>query len=194
MLADGYHDVAPGKIAAVVTYLEMTAPPDLPEVNGPWELRSLRTATLDEYRHLFRRVGEDWLWFSRLRMPDAELRSIIHHPGVDSFAVVDHGEALGMLELDRRQPPDVEITFFGLAEPLIGRGAGRWLMTRALQLAWQHSPRRVWLHTCTLDHPRALSFYRKFGFRPYRRGVEIADDPRALGYLSQEAAPRVPLL
>jgi hypothetical protein len=49
------------------------------------------------------------------------------------------------------------------------------------------------LHTCTLDHPRAVPFYLRSGFRPFKREIEIFDDPRALGKLPRDAAPDVPL-
>jgi len=53
---------------------------------------------------------------------------------------------------------------------------------------------RVWLHTCTLDGPAALSFYMKCGFRPYKRAIEVANDPRIRGMLSEDAAPQVPII
>jgi len=74
ILPDGYSDVPNGKIAAVVTHLEMTAPParrDDPP--GTWSSRKIDAPALDWYRDLHRRVGEEWLWFSRMRMNDAEL-------------------------------------------------------------------------------------------------------------------------
>ena len=54
--------------------------------------------------------------------------------------------------------------------------------------------RRFWAHTCTLDHPSALSFYKRSGFRPFRRQVEIAEDPRLSGLAPMDAAAHVPLL
>ena len=79
----------------------------------------------------------------------------------------------GLLELDRREPPDIELAYFGVTPELTGQGAGRWLMHQAMTLAWRHRPRRFWVHTCTLDHPGALPFYIRSGFRalpPCRRG------------------------
>jgi hypothetical protein len=52
----------------------------------------------------------------------------------------------------------------------------------------------VWLHTCTLDHPSALGFYRAQGFTPVGRTIETFADPRVLGVLPPDAAPQVPLL
>jgi GNAT superfamily N-acetyltransferase len=99
-----------------------------------------------------------------------------------------------LLEFDRRNFPDIELSFFGVTQELIGKGAGRTLLTHCLPLAWERKPQRVWLHTCTSDHPAALGFYMKFGFVPYKRAVEIDDDPRVTGEIPRSAAPHVPIV
>lgn len=195
-LRDGYHDVPAGKLATVVTYLEMTEPPParpLPDPPGVG-LRRVERPEPGWYRDLFRRVGSDWLWFSRLVLPEPELLAVIHDPRVEVHALTVDGRDEGLLELDRREPPDVELAFFGLTPAVIGRGAGRWLMARALELAWRDRPRRFWVHTCTLDHPAALGFYLRSGFRAYKRAIEIEDDPRLTGLLPRHAAPWLPLV
>ncbi len=196
MLTDGYHDVPPGKVAAVVTCLEMLAPPPLPPLVGPpgLSIRRVEQPSLEEYRALYRLVGEPWLWFSRLRLSDAELAAILHHPAVDVFFLEHDGQPQGLLELDRRGFPEIELAFFGLAPGLIGLGAGRWLMAHAIAEAWRHHPARFWVHTCTLDHPRAVEFYLKSGFRAFERRVEIADDPRLAGQAPLDALPSHPVI
>jgi hypothetical protein len=67
-------------------------------------------------------------------------------------------------------------------------------MNHALETAWSHPIERFWLHTCTLDHPNALAFYRRTGFVPYERKVEVYDDPRSLKLTRSDAAPLVPIL
>jgi GNAT superfamily N-acetyltransferase len=191
---DGYTPVAPGKLAAVVTYLEMRAKPAGFEAAGEYSLRKAVEPDPDWYRRLFRAVGEDWLWFSRLRMSDEELTAILHDPRVDLFVLEHEGREGGLLELDRRTTPDVELTFFGVTPDLVGKGAGRWLIAQAIDIAWSFQPRRFWLHTCTLDHPRALAFYRKAGFTAYARAVEVSDDPRLTGDLPRGAAPHIPII
>jgi GNAT superfamily N-acetyltransferase len=195
-LRDGYTDLPPGKIASVVTYLEMRERPRLLPVKPPAGLSFRRVVKpdLDWYRKLYRTVGEEWLWFSRLRMNDTELAAILHDPQVELYALSSHGEDKGLLELDCRTSPDVEIASFGLSADLVGQGAGRYLMACALEAAWTHSPQRVWLHTCTLDSARALSFYIKAGFVPYKRAIEVSDDPRLTGEIPKSAAPQVPLI
>jgi GNAT superfamily N-acetyltransferase len=195
IVPDGYSDVPHGKIAAVVTHLEMTAPParrDDPP--GNWSLRKVDAPALAWYRDLFRRVGENWLWFSRARMTDAELAAIIHAAGIEVYALALDGRDEGLLELDFREPGQCELTYFGVTADLIGTGAARFLMNRALERAWSRDVRRVWVHTCTFDHPSAVAFYQRSGFRAFRRQIEIADDPRLDGTAPRDAARHVPII
>ena len=195
ILPDGYSDVSPGKIAAVVTHLEMLERPALPpDPPGEWTLRRAEAPGLDWYRDLYRRVGENWLWLSRLRMSDADLATIIHAPRVEVYALQHDGRDEGLLELDFREPGECELVFFGVTARLIGSGAGRFLMNRALERAWSQPISRFWVHTCSFDHPKALAFYQRAGFRPFRRQVEVSDDPRLDGTLSRDAAGHVPMI
>lgn len=196
ILPDGYLDLAPGKLANVVTNLEMySKPPDRAEPSGIRAvLRRLQRPALDDYRALFHKVGDEYLWYSRLTMSDDELRTVIYDPAVEVYAVDFDRSAEGMLELDFREAGEAEITFFALTGKMIGSGTGRWLMNRALELAWSHPIRRLWVHTCTLDHPGAVDFYVRSGFVPFKRQVEVCDDPRRNGIVPRDAAPNVPLL
>jgi N-acetylglutamate synthase-like GNAT family acetyltransferase len=75
---------------------------------------------------------------------------------------------------------------------LIGGGAGRGLMNRALELAWSRPIERVCVHTCSFDHPSTLSFYQRSGFQAFRHQLEIEDDPRLDGTTPRSAARHVP--
>ncbi|MBM7487461.1 GNAT superfamily N-acetyltransferase [Bradyrhizobium sp. GM2.2] len=195
ILPDGYSDIPASKIAAVVTHLEMTARPPLRDNPlGAWTLRKVDTPALHWYRDLHRRVGEEWLWFSRARMNDGELAAIIHAPGVEVYALVVDGHDEGLLELDFREAGQCELVYFGVTAKLIGSGAARFMMNRALELAWSRDLSRVWVHTCTFDHPSAVAFYQRSGFRPFRRQIEIADDPRLDGTAPRSAAKHVPII
>jgi GNAT superfamily N-acetyltransferase len=195
ILPDGYSDVPAGKIAAVVTHLEMTKRPPLrSDPLGEWTLRRVKTPGLDWYRDLYRRVGEEWLWFSRLQMSDADLAAIIYSPQVEVDALVQDGRDEGLLELDFREIGQCELAFFGVTAKLIGSGAGRWLMNRALERAWSRPVARVWVHTCSFDHPGAVAFYQRSGFRAFRRQIEIADDPRLDGTAPRHVAKHVPII
>jgi GNAT superfamily N-acetyltransferase len=195
-IADGYHDVPAGRIAAVVTYLEMRHPPAVLDAALPagLECRRVLNPDLGWYRQLFRSIGEQWLWFSRAVMSDEKLRAVIHSEQVEVYTLEQNGEAKGLLELDLRTFPDIEISLFGLTSDWIGKGVGRFLIQHAIRQAFRRNPLRLFLHTCTLDHPGALSFYRKAGFQPYKRAIEIAPDPRVHGDTPAFAAPQIPIL
>lgn len=204
ILSSGYHLVPAGHVASVVTRLEMHERPLSSEVTTPSPvpaLRRLRGAAVPEYRRLFAEVGTPWLWFSRLAMDDETLRSILDDESVHAFAVdvQEHDTAtrrpIGLLELDFRSASQCELAFLGVQAPHTGRGLGRWLMAAALRMAWDTpGVRCVHVHTCTLDHPAALGFYLRAGFKAVGRAIEIAPDPRALGLLPADAAPDVPLI
>lgn len=195
-LQDGYYDVPAGKMANVQTCLEMHAPPaPLPcDPNPAWRLIRVERPTPERYRALFHSVGDDCLWSSRLTLGDAALLAVLHDPRVELYVLDVDGGDEGILELDFREKETCELKFFGVTRSVQGRGAGRWLINHATRLAWSKQIRRFWVHTCTLDHPRALPLYIGAGFTPFLRQIEIMDDPRAIGIVRRNAAPDVPIL
>jgi len=192
----GYSSIGPGQIANVVTSLEMLARPAsrAPSFPAGVELVPLARSDLAAYRTLYRAVGENWLWSSRLVMPDDELAAILNDARVDVRVLRKDGDDVGLLELDFRQDGACELSFFGLVAGTIGHGLGRQLMDAAIDCAWSRPIRRFWVHTCTHDHPSALGFYIRSGFRPYAYHVEVLEDPRLSGHLPLKAAPHVPLI
>ena len=187
-------DVPAGQLAAVVTCLEMDRRPADPAVPpSPLALHRVSLSPTD-YRALFRLVGAPWLWFSRLVMSEKELAAIINDPAVELFEVRDGEQMAGMLELDRRVAQECELSFVGLLPAYAGKGHGRWLLAEAIARAWTDDTRLVHVHTCSLDHPAALSAYRRAGFTAVARKVETFVDPRLAGILPRDAAPHVPLV
>ena len=194
-MALSYEALPPGELAAVVTYLEMHAPPAQEVPASPLSLHRVEVPEPEHYRELFRRVGARWLWFSRLIIDDAHLAAIIQHPKVELYSVVDEAARdVGMLELDFREPHECDLAFVGLVPELAGLGHGRWLLAEAVRRAWAPGVRRVHVHTCSLDHPAALAAYVRAGFTPFKRAIERFPDPRLAGYLPRDSAPQVPLL
>ena len=194
---DGYTDVPPGKMATVVTYLEMLARPPLradpPGLNG-LALDLITGGQVERYLAIYRTLGDRWMWFSRLVMEKADLASLLAHPANLAYAVQRDGVDCGLLELDFRETGSCEIAFFGLFDNEVGTGAGRWLMNRALEAAWKPGIGRVWVHTCHFDHPGAVNFYGRSGFAACKTAIEVCDDPRLNGKMRREAAPHVVLL
>lgn len=186
-------DVPRGQVATIVTHLEMLARPVLPEARSGLVSERWPSPPTEDYRSLFRKVGEPWMWISRLLMSEDELEAILHDPAVEISIIRDGERPVGFIELDFRRSGECEIAFFGLIPEQNGKGHGRWMMNQALDKAWRDGIDRVWLHTCTQDSPRALPFYQRCGFRIFRQQTGQMTDPRLTGHLPRTAAPHVPL-
>src|SRR4051794_15845046 len=120
-----YQALPNAELAAVVTYLQMRARPDVEVPPSTLSVERIESPQPETYRDLFRLIGAPWLWFSRLEMDDAALTVIIQHRDVNLFVVVDEtGRHVGMLELDFREPGQCELAFVGLIPELSGKGHG----------------------------------------------------------------------
>ncbi|MGH6692873.1 MAG: GNAT family N-acetyltransferase [Gammaproteobacteria bacterium] len=163
------------------TYLELTSPDrfrpafgELPDLT----VEPVAAPTPALYRHCYRGVGAAWHWRDRWDWTDDEIARHLAQPEI-TLHVARRGEDLvGWYEL-RRVPDDgsVEIAYFGLLPGAIGRGLGRHLLSCAVRDAWAAGARRVWLHTCTLDHPAAVPNYVARGFAPYFTEDYDVDSP-----------------
>lgn len=120
------------------------------------------------YRDLYHRVGSDYYWLSRRKMSDEALAQVIGDPQTELHVLKVDGTIAGFAELDCRMAGEIEIVQFGLLPDFIGHGLGKWFLNRMILKAFSHSPRRLWLHTCTLDHPAALPNYLQAGFVLYK--------------------------
>ena len=176
----GGSGAGPGRrtVPVTVTYLEMTSPDQrepAPGVMEPTAILRAERPTISFYRYLYDTVGADWNWYMRRRLPDGELAAIIHDDRVEVFVLYVRGVPAGYVELDRRVEGEVEIAYFGLIPEYVGRGFGAFLLGWGLGRAWGYRPRRIWLHTCSLDHPRALGVYQRAGLKAYDR--EVVHEP-----------------
>jgi GNAT superfamily N-acetyltransferase len=163
-----------GTTVVTRTYLEMKAPGDLRPVPAPEpvpRIDRIEHCTPTMFRYLYAEVGGAFHWTDRLSWTDADIERHLSNPGVSIWVMSDGATPAGYFELRMHDEGSVEIAYFGLLPSYIGRGWGKYLLTRATQAAWELEPSRVWLHTCTLDHPSALPNYLKRGFRPVRQEV-----------------------
>ncbi|WP_236607244.1 GNAT family N-acetyltransferase [Sandaracinus amylolyticus] len=163
--------------------LEMRSAPRTPARAAPegLELRAIERPPLHFYRYLYESVGAPWLWVDRRRMDDATLAAIVHDPRVEIAVAYERGVPAGYYELDRRVPREVELAYFGLVPEAIGRGIGPWLLDAAIRRAWDaRDVERVWVHTCSLDHPSARATYERAGFSVYDVKEATQPDPRPL--------------
>lgn len=154
-----------------ITYLEMTARP-LPR-RAPPPLEAHMVIRVEDpppayFRWLYHHVGREWMWVDRRRWDDERLAQHLGAPGYALYVLYLKGAPAGFFELVPLDGGErIDLGLFGIAPEFIGRKLGPFLLDQAIQLAWERSPQKVSVDTCTLDHPRALILYQRFGFVPY---------------------------
>jgi GNAT superfamily N-acetyltransferase len=156
------------------TYLEILARPErvVPPPREGLTVIHAKRPTVAYYRFLYDAVGRDYDWTSRKKLSDAELAALLHDPRLEVDVLMAEGVPAGFAELDRRIEGEIELVQFGLEPEFIGQGLGRYFLQWTIDKAWSYVPRRLWLHTCTKDHPAALPNYLKAGFAVYREEIK----------------------
>jgi GNAT superfamily N-acetyltransferase len=159
-------------VIVTTTYLHIPTPADFrPATSDDPDLTVVQSPepSVAFYRFLYDAVGRDFVWVDRLAWTDARLRAHLARPTTTVVVLSLRGTPVGYIELDAAsEEPGTEIAYFGLVPAVHGRGFGRHLLSVGVQRAFDDGAARIWLHTCTLDGPHALTNYMARGFVPYR--------------------------
>ena len=159
----------------IIYYLEMNS---INELNPKLESSGLTITEVEIKnfrfnRFLYQYVGEPWEWTDKLTHSDESWKAYAESPMLSTYVAYYRGAIAGYFELQNTPSGDVEIMYFGLANDFIGKGFGGYLLTCAIKLAWSLSGvKRIWLHTCSLDHPSAIRNYKARGFKMYKEEVD----------------------
>jgi len=169
-----------GKWPVTITYLQMadrSAHAMLPAPAAPHAIFRAENPTISFYRYLYDAVGRDWAWTDRKKLSDEALETIITNPTTEIYVLYIKGVPAGFAELNTADMPDaVDLAYFGIMPEFIGMKMGPYFLSWALEEAWRDDPATVTVNTCTLDHPKALPMYQRFGFQPIRQ-QELEIDP-----------------
>ena len=167
----------PADMSIVTTYLEMRSPDQLRpkrSADGQFQIHEKKEPDWRFNRDLYLAVGQMWSWNDKRVWTDEQWKEYGLAPGLRTFGMYCDNTLAGYYELRRDNKGGVEIAYFGLLPEFIGRGLGGALLTSAIEEAWRISPsiNRVWVHTCTLDHPAALANYQARGMVIYKEETE----------------------
>lgn len=176
-----------GRLPVTITFLEMTERPaggrsPLPRGHQVALMRATKP-NVAFYRYLYDTVGGPWLWWERRVLEDEALRAIIQDPQTEIYVLYIDGVPAGFGELDRRPGPDINLDFMGLLPEFVGQGLGAYLLSSVIDIAWSHEPRTLTINTNSLDHPRALALYQRWGFHPVGQKEVTFIDPRRTGVI-----------
>jgi GNAT superfamily N-acetyltransferase len=157
---------------AVRTYLEMTDPALLDAAPAPGgDVTVARVIEPDPalWRFLYTEVGRQYHWVDRLSWSDEDVLAYLADAALELWVLRAGAETAGYFELRRESDGAVEIAYFGLLPAFVGRGLGKFLLTCAVERAWERGATRVWLHTSSLDHSSALPNYLARGFSIWKQ-------------------------
>lgn len=167
--------------AQVITYyLELTNPAQLVPSSTPHPPFTLVQAQIPcppLNRFLYATVGGQWYWVERLGWTYREWQGYVERECLETWIAYVSGTPAGYYELELQSDANVQIVYFGLLPQFVGQGLGGTLLTTAVERAWAMGARRVWVHTCTSDHPSALPGYQARGFRIYDEVLTEEDLP-----------------
>ena len=161
-------------------YLEINSIKELKTKRIPSDNFFLKEADKDKFdlnKFFYKQVGKKHRWIDRLSWTDEKWINFISNKNLETYVISESDDLIGFFEL--LYNPDLnetEISYFGLLEEYIGKGIGGYALSEAIKKSFEKNIKRVWLHTCTLDHPNALKNYIARGMRVFRKeNINILD-------------------
>ena len=121
-------------------------------------------------KFFYKQVGKKHRWIDRLSWSDEKWINYISNKNLETYIIYESEELVGFFELlHNPELQETEISYFGLLEEYIGKGIGGYALSEAIRKSFEKNIRRVWLHTCTLDHPNALKNYIARGMTVFKK-------------------------
>ena len=150
-------------------YLEMLHPKELCKKTLPSKAQLIRQEIPlpSMNRFFYHEVGMLWHWTNRISWNEKQWRDWAESEDIQTWMLLLKGTPAGYFELEA-QDTAVELAYFGLLPQFLEKGLGGGLLSAAVEIAWEMKTKRVWVHTCSLDHPHALKNYQARGFQIYR--------------------------
>jgi ribosomal protein S18 acetylase RimI-like enzyme len=125
--------------------------------------------TVDFCKFLYKEAGKDFFWRDRLKWSDQDWLNYINNIFFKLYILKQNNELAGYYELlYDPKISSMEISYFGIFKEFFGKGIGGYLLTDAILNSYKHSINKVWVHTCTLDHPNALKNYLARGMKIFK--------------------------
>ncbi len=171
----------------VTRYLELLEPGQLRPTRHAFVKAQVARAHIpcaELHEYLYTSIGRPWYWIDRLGWTSRDWSRHLRRADIATWIVYVEGRPAGYFELEKDDDRSVEIAYLGLMPDFIGCGIGGYVITEAVKRAWNMDASRVWVHTCTLDHPRALDQYRSHGFRLFHEAESYLELPEQLSHVA----------
>ena len=156
-------------------FLDINSISDLISVGKPKQnihIKLLNQTDFQLSKFLYKQIGKKYFWFDRLIWTDKEWIKYISNPSLYTYVLYVENEVAGYFEIfHHKNRNEIELTYLGLLEEYIQKKLGGYLLSEALKISWSYNVQRVWVHTCSLDHPNAIKNYLARGMKVFKNEV-----------------------
>ena len=158
-------------------YLEIKSLTDL-KISSPvpegYEIQIIKPANFQLNKFFYKNVGKKHHWVDRLIWKEKEWIQYVSDERVKTYVLKNNEDMAGYFELIiHKDKKEVEIAYLGLLEEYQNKKLGSHLLSSAIKNSFECNPRRVWVHTCSLDHKNALSNYVARGMKIFKKEIII---------------------
>ena len=125
-------------------------------------------------KFFYKQIGKNHQWVDRLAWTNKNWTEYVSSPNVFTFILKKNGDIAGFFELIyHKSKSEIEIAYFGLLKEYMGKKLGAYMLSEAIKTSFLYNIKRVWVHTCSLDHKNALKNYLSRGMKIYN--IETAN-------------------
>ena len=154
-------------------YLEISSLNELKYSKYTLDHQSIELVEICDFqlnKFFYKNVGKKHYWVDRLIWTDQQWIDYIHNPKIKTYVLKKKGDLAGYFELILHQKKnEVEIAYLGLLEEYQNKKLGSYLLSSAIKNSFLQNPKRVWVHTCSLDHINALKNYLSRGMKIFKK-------------------------
>ena len=155
----------------VRNYLEIKSLDELLEKKKPNNKYIVEKVSANNFqlnKFFYKQIGRNHNWNDRLVWSDNKWIDYVSNPNVFTFVLKDNENIAGFFELIyHKDQSEMEIAYFGLLEDYLAKKLGSYMLTEAIKISFSYNVKRVWGHTCSLDHKNALKNYLSRGMKIY---------------------------
>ena len=158
-------------------YLEINSIQDLIEAVKPtndYSLSLLKPTNFQLNKFFYKNIGKKHKWIDRLVWTETQWIDYVSSKKVNTYIFKKNEDLVGFFELiGHFEKQEIEIAYFGLLEEYQNKNLGSFLLSQAIKKSFEKKIKRVWLHTCSLDHPNALNNYLARGMKIFKTETVI---------------------
>ncbi len=153
-------------------YLEINSLNKLNKVKSPQKnllLEKVDPPDIELNKFFYKNVGKHHRWVDRLVWDNFKWMSYLENKNVHTYILKLNEDLVGYFEtIHDFSENKSEIAYFGLLEDYIGKKFGGFLLSEAIKICFEFNSKKVWVHTCSLDHKHALKNYLNRGMKIFK--------------------------